>query len=559
MSLIADATFVVTDIETTGLSAERDRITEVACVYVVGGEIAEERRTLVNPERFIPQAIQEMTGISNAMTLGAPKGAEIFPVIREWFPAETTFAAHNAPFDFNFLQASFRRHGVEALATRPLCTARMARRILPARKSWSLAHLAAYFGVKVRGRHTALGDARATVEVLLDLLEILQGEHNVESVADVISFQYRNVGSLGKPTAKGKALAPLLSELPHRPGVYRMIDRRGDVIYIGKAKSLRDRVSSYFRPGSDHTAKIREMVRRVHTIETEETGSDLAALLLESKLIKRHQPKYNTLQKRIRSFAFVRLDMNDRFPTVSMVREVEADGAEYFGPFAGRSSAEALIEIIQDVFHLRKCEGPLEPSLRTIPCLYHQMHRCGAPCALLESPQEYAVEVGRLREFLSGSEMGILTLVEEKMRAHAEALEFEEAAALRDRMTEMQKIFQRKQRIADSVNTNNVVIVLPSTEAGKVEVFMIRFGRLARQLLVSRRFPEVTISRLIDETYFDGAAVPPHYRREEIDEVRIIASYLFRHRESGSFLYVEPADTVESLCVRVKDACREVR
>lgn len=553
---IADATFVVTDIETTGLSSERDRITEVACVYVLGGDVVDERRTLVNPGQFIPQAIQQMTGITNAMVLGAPKGIEIFPSIRDWFPAEGIFTAHNAPFDFNFLQAAFRRHEIAQMAARPLCTARIARRLLTARKSWSLANLTAYFGVKVRGRHTALGDARATAEVLLNLLEILQGEHGAESVGDVISFQYRNVGSLSAPTANAQALAPTIAAIPHRPGIYRMLDRRGDVLYIGKAKSLRERVSSYFRPGSVHTKKIAEMVRRVRSIETEETGSDLAALLLESKLIKQFQPKYNTMQKRIKSFGFVRLDVNDTFPTVSFAREVEADGAEYFGPFAGRSSAEALIEIIQEVFKLRKCDGPLEPSAAIVPCLYYQMHRCGGACAQLEKPAEYAVEVERLRQFLSGSEMGVLALVEEKMRMHAEALEFEEAALFRDRIGELQKIFQRKQRIADSVNANNVVIVLPSVEKGKREVFMIRFGRLARQLVVSRRFPDVTMRRLLQAVYQDGATLPPHYRREEIDEVRIIASYLFRHRESGSFIYIDPAESPDVLCDRIREACR---
>lgn len=552
MQSISDATFVVTDIETTGLSPERDRITEVACVYVIGGEVAEEKRTLVNPGRFIPQAIQQMTGITNAMVLAAPKGEEIFPSIRGWYPSEAIFTAHNASFDHGFLDASFRRHGIDPFAARPLCTARLARRLLPARKGWSLAHLANYFGVKIRGRHTALGDARATAEVLLNLLELMQSEHGVETIDEAISFQYRKVGSLGGPTPKGKALAPVLSTLPMSPGVYRMIDRRGQVLYVGKAKSLRDRVSSYFRPGAAHTKKIAEMVRRVSTIQVEETGSDLAALLLESKLIKQLQPKYNTMQKRIRSYAFIRLDVADPFPTIGMAREVEADGAEYFGPFAGRRAAEALIETIQSVFRIRKCEAPLIPSLAVIPCIYHQIHRCNAPCALMESEAGYREEVERLRATLSGADKGIVSLVEAKMQAHAEALEFEEAGVLRDQWMELQKIFQRKERIADSVNTNNVVIVLPAVEMGKMEVFLIRFGRLARQIKMSRRFPEKGMRRLLEKVYFDGSVAPPHYRKEEIDEVRIIASYLFRHREVGSFIYLEEGDTLETLLERIR-------
>lgn len=556
---LADATFLVADVETTGLSAEKNRITEVACVLVRGGEIVAEKRSLVNPEQFIPLAIQQMTGISNAMAFAAPKGGEIFPEIRDWIPDDAIFTAHNVSFDYEFLQSSFRRHGVREMHHAKLCTARLARRILPARKSWSLQNLAGYFGIRIQGRHHALGDAHATAKALIEMLDILQEEFSCETLEDALTLQYRTMGAFKDLPRNVKALEPTLAAVPPTPGIYRMIDTRGEVLYIGKAKSLRERVLSYFRHGSAHTKKIAEMVRRVRKIEVEETGSELGALLLESHLIKEYQPKYNTLQKRYRRYAFLRLDRTDPFPRVDFAMEIEPDGAEYFGPFRNRSAVESLIETINGAFGLRECADPLEPDEAIVPCLYHQIKRCGAPCAKVQSQMEYAAEVDRVRGFLSGGDTGIITILEEKMTAHAEALEFEAAAELRNRVTELRRIFKREERIAESVNNNNVIIVLPAPERGAREIFLVRFGRLAAQVVIGARTPEVKIRKLVEKHYFDGALAPKHCRKEEIDEIRIIACYLHQYRESGRFIYVEEGMGVEEVVRRVAAEVRAMR
>jgi DNA polymerase-3 subunit epsilon len=548
---LAEATFLVIDVETTGLSAEKNRITEIACVLVRGGEIVDEKRTLVNPEQAIPVAIQQMTGITNAMAFAAPKGDAVFPEIRAWIPDDAIFTAHNVAFDFGFLQSSFHRHGVREMHHAKLCTARLARRILPKQRSWALQHLAAYFGIKVQGRHRALGDAHATAKALIEMLDILQEEFACETVEDALSLQYRTMGAFKEMPRNIRALEPTLAALPHAPGVYRMLDTRGEVLYIGKAKSLRERVTSYFRHGTAHTKKIAEMVRRVRKIEIEETGSELGALLRESYLIKEYQPKYNTLQKRYRRYAFLRLDTNDAFPTVDFSLEIEPDGAEYFGPFRNRSSVESLIETINQAFGLRECAGALDPDERIIPCFYHQIKRCGAPCAMVQTRDQYAVEVERVRGFLSGAETGIINILEERMTRHAEALEFESAAELRNRVTELRRIFKREERVADSVNNNNVIIVLPAPQRGEREIFMVRFGRLAAQVVVGSRTPAVKIRKLVEKHFFDGAVAPDHCRKEEIDEIRIIACYLHQNRETGRFIYVEDGEDVENVVARV--------
>lgn len=549
---LADATFIVSDVETTGLSPDRNRITEVACVAVRGGEIVEERQSLVNPEQAIPLAIQQMTGITNAMVFAAPKGGEIFPDIRTWFPDDAVFVAHNVMFDFNFLQSSFLRHGVQGMGHGKLCTARLARRILPPQKSWALQHLAAYFGIKIKGRHRALGDAHATARALIEMLDILQEEYSCETVEDVLTIQYRTMGAFGHELPKHvKKLEPVLGSMPQTPGVYRMIDTRGQVLYIGKAKNLRDRVGSYFRHGSAHTKKIAEMVRRVRDIEIEETGSELGALLRESQLIKNYQPKYNTAQKRYRRYAFLRIDRSELFPRVGFSLEIEPDGAEYFGPFRNRNAVEAMIETVNQAFGLRECEGPIMPDESAVPCMYHQIKRCGAPCAGLQTVQEYGIEVDRVRSFLSGAESGIISILENRMNILAERLEFEAAAEIRDRIEELRRIFRREERIADSINSNNVIIVLPAVERGKREIFLVRFGRLAAQVVLDTQATETGLRELVQRHYYDGASAPSHCRKEEIDEIRIIASYLHLHRGTGKFIYVEPGDKLERVVKRV--------
>ncbi|MBC8146034.1 MAG: DEDD exonuclease domain-containing protein, partial [bacterium] len=530
--------FIVTDLETTGLSPARNRITEVACVYLEHGKIVSEMQTLVNPEQFIPQEIQRMTGITNARVLSAPKGAEIFPLVRTWVNDGSVFVAHNATFDFNFLQAAFDRHGLGPLGQPKLCTARLARRLLPARGSWGLGHLAGYFGVKVRNRHTALGDARITATVLARLIEIAVEEQECTTVAELLRLQYRTVARERALPEAVLALEPIIAGLPATPGVYRMLDRRGMLLYVGKAKSLRERVGSYFRPGAEHPTKIREMVRRVRKIEIEETGSELGALLLESKLIREHQPKFNTLLKRLRRYHFVRIDSSNAFPTVDVAAEIAADGSEYFGPFAGRDAAELVIGTIQHLFKLRECVGELAPSSDTMPCFYHQIDRCAAPCATMQDSQSYATEVDRVRAFLSGSEDGIIDRLDSRMQQYAEQLQFEEAAELRDRISELRRIFTGRRRVADSINGNNVIITLPAPDPEKREIFMIRYGRLARQIIVGKRLPVTKLRPLIESVYTDGSVTPPRYEREEVSEIRILASYIHRYRDRGRFVYV---------------------
>lgn len=545
------ARFVVTDIETTGLSPDRHRITEVACVSLVAGDVIEEQKTLVNPGQHIPTHIQRMTGISNAMAFAAEPGSILFPRIRGWFSQADVLVAHNAPFDLSFLQASFRRCGLDPLDIPVLCTARLARRLLPARKGWSLGDLAAYLGVRIRNRHRALGDAQATALVLAELIERAVEERACETVADLIALQNRTIARFTRLPASILAMQQATQSLPSTPGVYRFLDRSGKILYVGKARNLRDRASSYFRAGAMHTKKITEMVRRARRVEFDETGSELAALLLESRLIKELQPSHNTLEKRFRRSAFLRLDLADDYPRLSMAQRIEADGAEYFGPFSSRRMVEMLVDTLGRMFRLRECDEPIVPDPAFVPCLYGQIGRCTAPCAGMDGEDTYGSEVIRLRRFLSGKEGGLLHLLHARMEEHAAAMEFEEAALLRNYAHQVSRLLAGRRSGALSVNDCNVVIVAPAERGDRRQLFMVRHGRLAATFAIGRRMPVRTIERMVTKTYsgLDQAPVPAG--RMEIDEMRIISGYVARESNRGEFVWIEPGDSPTSIVEKI--------
>lgn len=551
MQLLDNTLFVVTDIETTGLSPDRNRVTEIGCAFVRDGQVVDEKHTLINPEQFIPQMIQQMTGITNAMVLNAPKGDQAFPAVRGWFPDDAVFTAHNASFDHGFLQASFRRHRVPDLPHPTLCTVRLSRRLFPQRKKWNLDSMASFFGIKTKNRHSAMGDAHATATLLIRLMEILENEYECEAVEDVLSFQRRVIGSFKQTPANIGKLEPLLADLPGKPGVYFMHNRAGDVLYVGKAGNLRDRVGSYFRAGTVHSSKNADLVKRVRSVTVQQTNTELAALLLEAQMIKRHQPEYNRLLRRYRKYAFLRMDTSDPFPRIDMSLDIQPDGAEYYGPFRNRDTVEVLIDTIGHLFKLRECTDPLQPSTNFSPCIYHQLHRCHAPCAVLQSQEEYRLEVDRVRQFLSGSGQGVVEVLRARMEQYAADMLFEEAARLRDRIRDYQRVFSEIFPVASAVSTRNMVAVLPSFSAGTWDVFMLRHGRLASEIIVGARFPLKTLQTRLQRVYSPVNVVPIQFGKQEIEEMRIVAGYLHQRRGDGTFIPVGPDPDIADVTNRI--------
>ncbi|HET6402460.1 MAG TPA: DEDD exonuclease domain-containing protein [Candidatus Kapabacteria bacterium] len=542
--LLGDASFIVVDVETTGLSAANHRITEIALVRLEAGAITGSFQTLVNPEQHISSFITQHTGITNAMVFGKPRFGDVATEIKSFFAktASPVLGGHNVKFDHGFLVQSFAREGhTFELASGPICTCRLARRLLPQLRSKSLKSVQDYFGIKNPRQHRALGDAEATANILARFIE-LASEMEIETLEDFLRLQYAKPNYARRKTKREGSLREKVKAFPERPGVYTMTSADGTVLYVGKAKNLHNRIASYFSQSNTEGTKLTKMMRAVRDITYEETGSELSALLLESRKIKEHRPRFNTLDRWYKPQSFMRLDVQTDFPELTFIREPVPDGAEYYGPFQSREAAEALMEILNRAFKLRECGDKFKIGPQQKPCLYYEIDRCGAPCALKQSKDEYRMEVRKMQEFLAAGDEGILSHVEQIMRASAERLDFEEAEFYKRRLFELRRVLGTGGRESASVSGNDFVILNP-IDPTQCEVLFVRFGQLLKQITLGTghlAIAEQWFARQLRIYYGATSAIPPSAGKPEIDEMRILARWVESSRKKGSrIIYIE--------------------
>ena len=279
--------------------------------------------------------------------------------------------------------------------------------------------------------------------------------------------------------ARNERLDAQLKELPDSPGVYLFHDRDGVVLYVGKAKSLRKRVQSYFRREAYATIKTAELVDRIEEIEFLGAGSEHEALLLEQNLIKRHRPPFNIRLRDDKSYPYIAVTTSDEYPRVMFTRERHRRGVLYFGPYSSAKKVRETLDVLNRVFPYRPCEGP-QPGRRSgVPCLDHHIGRCAAPCVGLISKEDYAAVIDSVVEFLSGRVRPLERRLEQQMKDAAARHEFEEAARYRNRLTAVRHLSQRQ--VADHVGsqTGDVLAAAVSDTAANVQLFQLRDGRLA--------------------------------------------------------------------------------
>ncbi|MFL5927453.1 MAG: excinuclease ABC subunit UvrC [Gaiellaceae bacterium] len=270
-----------------------------------------------------------------------------------------------------------------------------------------------------------------------------------------------------------------LKRLPTAPGVYIFRDAKEDVLYVGKAKSLRPRVRSYFQPGSSDTRQgIRQMASRVQAIETIVTSSEVEALHLEQNLVKRHRPPFNVRLRDDKSFPYIAVTVEDDYPRVMFTRERHRRGVVYFGPYANAKKVRETLDVLNRVFRYRPCEGPQPGRHSGIPCLDYHIERCHAPCVGYISKEEYREVIDQVIEFLSGDDRPIRRRLEEQMREAAAEERFEDAARYRNRLRAMERLSERQAVERKSIGTIDVIGVAVSPERAAVQVFPLREGRM---------------------------------------------------------------------------------
>ncbi len=267
---------------------------------------------------------------------------------------------------------------------------------------------------------------------------------------------------------------------PDTPGVYLMKDDSGRIIYVGKAISLRKRLSSYFRPGADHGPKTRALVSRIRTIDLLLVSTEKEALLLEESLIKQHRPRYNIVLRDDKRSLLFRLDKRSDFPRLTMTRNVVRDGSAYFGPFASASAARATQKLVNHIFPLRKCADRMFKN-RVRPCLYHQLGQCLAPCVLPVDPAQYRSLVTQVEQFLSGRARSLVRELRDRMEQASQELRFEQAAVLRDQIAAIDATLESQASVLRDTLDRDVVAVVQLPEGLGVGVLFVRGGKLLEQ------------------------------------------------------------------------------
>lgn len=330
-----------------------------------------------------------------------------------------------------------------------------------------------------------------------------------------------------------------LKKLPASPGVYLMRDQRDQIIYVGKAISLRNRVRSYFRESTTKSPKIQKMVSLIARFEYIITDSELEALVLENNLIKEHNPRYNTMLKDDKTYPYIKVTVQDEYPRIFVTREMKKDRAKYFGPYTDVQAVRETIDLINSIFMLRTCNRNLPRDIgKERACLNYHIKQCTAPCQGYVTMEQYQKQVEDALDFLNGNYQGVIKGLEEKMKLASEQMEFEEAIQYREQIQNIKKVTQ-KQKITDYNSEDKDVIGLcADDEDAVVQVFFIRNGKLIgrehfHMTRVSEESTGLILNSFIKQFYAGTPYIPKELMIQEvIEEAELVEQWLSTRRGS---------------------------
>ncbi|HET9673592.1 MAG TPA: excinuclease ABC subunit UvrC [Gaiellaceae bacterium] len=305
-----------------------------------------------------------------------------------------------------------------------------------------------------------------------------------------------------------------LKALPTKPGVYIFRDRDGRVLYVGKAKSLRPRVRSYFQASQDTRATIQQLPEMVEDLEVIVTGTEVEALHLEQNLVKRYRPPFNVRLRDDKSFPYIAVTVEDEYPRVMFTRERHRRGVVYFGPYANAKKVRSTLDVLNRVFQFRPCEGPKPGRHSGIPCLDYHIDRCHAPCVDYISKEDYRAVIDGVIEFLSGETEPIQRQIEERMLEAAAAERFEEAARLRNRLFAVRHLAERQAADKRAVGTVDVLGLAVEGDRGAVQIFPLREGKMIDRYAfhlenVEGRDTTTVLEEFSVEYYGSAPSIPP--------------------------------------------------
>ena len=345
-----------------------------------------------------------------------------------------------------------------------------------------------------------------------------------------------------------------LKKLPGKPGVYLMHDARDEIIYVGKAVSLKNRVRQYFQSSRSKGLKIESMVPQIVRFEYIVTDSELEALVLECNLIKEYRPKYNTMLKDDKAYPFIRVTLQEEYPRVLFSRTMKKDKSKYYGPYTSAAAVKETIELIRKLYHLRSCSRKLPADIgKDRPCLYYHLHQCKAPCQGWISREDYRRQVDQALCFLNGNFKEVLEDLEDKMRRAAEELKYEEAAEYRDLMDHVKRIGEHQKITSKDGEDKDVIALALDREDAVAQVFFIRDGKLiGREHFYLRTGPagerREVLQSFIKQFYSGTPFIPRELMiSDEVEEQEILEEWLSEKRGQKVRIRVPKKGTKEKL------------
>lgn len=356
-----------------------------------------------------------------------------------------------------------------------------------------------------------------------------------------------------------------LRKLPAKPGVYLMHDAKDNIIYVGKAISLKNRVRQYFQTSRNKGAKIERMVSQIARFEYIVTDSELEALVLECNLIKTHRPKYNTMLMDDKGYPFIQVTVEEAFPRVVLARDMRRDKSKYFGPYTSVAAVKDTIELIRKLYHIRNCRRDLPRDIgKERPCLNYHIGQCDAPCQGYISEGQYKESVEQVLRFLGGHYDDVIKKLEKQMHEAAENLEFEKAVEYRELLKSVQQIAQKQKITNSNGEDRDVVAVVKDKEDAVVQVFFIRSGRLiGRDHFFMQNAAEETERKLLADfvkQFYSGTPFVPGeiMLSHEPEEQEILEEWLAQRRGHKVSLRVPQKGNKEKLVELAAKNARQV-
>ena len=533
---IEQAEFCVIDVETTGLSPRSNNIIEIGIVKISNLKIVEKFHSLVNPGRNIPYYISNITGITNDEVFNAPFFEEIADKI-SFFISTGIITGHNISFDKSFLRKEFLSCNQTNINNLTLCTKKLASRLYPQLKKKSLNSVCRHLKLHNKNAHRALSDAEVTALAFLKMIEEIQNKFKINTIGELLKFQYiPDEKPLGPKI--NKKFADDIASLPDAPGTYYFLNSRNKIIYIGKAKSLKNRIRSYFLPGAPRKAK--RIIQQAKRVKIEITNSELIALLMEAELIKIINPRHNVMLKGYGNKYFLRITATHQFPTVEICNYFDFDGNDYFGLFISRKKGDLVHEMITKTFALRECTD--KEFSKGKACFLAEIERCTIPCVNKSKP-EYFDELDKVYDFLYGKNQFALNRLINKMKEHSDKQKYEKAAEVKQLIDMILSQTHKSSLLAEPVNLANVLFEI-NEGFGKDYVLMIAGKIFIKKYAIDNKdyFDEAL------DDYFENTihqnSLP---NDEDLEKMKITLNWLIKNRNKVKTFYLKEYKTKEEL------------